>query len=187
MNCFKEFLTHIGYEYKTITDIENLEDNEKVLFDLSPYMKRNLSSVQAIEEKIQTFKSSSYIGGVFEINPFVGIYVFFKPDTEGHFLNLRGNVGAFPEMITLKEALVTDNPSCLNFIKEKTTIDFSPYIENINRKLSSKNDKSLYQLNLYIEIIQNFLMNFQEKEELVDIDKNIFNSICNKTKKTLIC
>ena len=120
------------YKYVSMQSIKDCpEGNDPCFMDLSDWIKGKLprgwsssedewDSLHAEIEDVlaQTKGKEVLVGGVVELNPFVGVYIFFnsipekqQPDTSPYYslisdmLNYRGNVGSYPEMIMLKQAL----------------------------------------------------------------------------------
>lgn len=117
----------IKFKKSEVDDINCMEGDDNAFYDISNWiegeLKKDWSNIhelgQCAQAQANKLGNTTIVGGVFKLRAHFGIYVFWTSNDSleltdssstlnglvGDFLNLRGNFGAFPEMIESKSIL----------------------------------------------------------------------------------
>ncbi|NGX43325.1 MAG: hypothetical protein K940chlam7_01620 [Chlamydiae bacterium] len=119
------FLKDDKYDYKECLDLSDAIPEKRTFFNITPWIEKNLQQdllnvsglIKQAQDFVNKLDDQSAVGGVFSINSYVGVYIFFvrngsesvselTSELISEMRNLQGNIGAFPEVILMKSALV---------------------------------------------------------------------------------
>lgn len=143
------------FKYRKIDDLNMIAgDSGRSFLDISSvlmpaYKKQGgdwEKQLKAIQNKVDQLPEETIVGGLVAVDQGVGVYIIFTPTKERNekiqsdiddglmvvFKNLRGAIGAFPDVMFLKNALIKEG-----FNLQKI-VDSQPFSSNMPSQLKQK-------------------------------------------------